>query len=191
MLNRRAWVVKERIGFLKLADRYDILDPETGGVIGFAIEELNTVTKWLRLLVHKRRFPTRVEIRESVDAPPLLVMSREVSRQRAEVSVYGRDGAKIGCFRSTVLGGGLHVFDKTGQEIAEVKRHSPGWNYHFLGQKGKILGSVTKRLEYLAKELLTSADTYVITLADGTPSDNEMAGLMLAAGLTIDMVFHE
>ena len=34
MLDRRTYVVKERVGFMKLANVYDLLDPDTGQPIG-------------------------------------------------------------------------------------------------------------------------------------------------------------
>ena len=130
---------------------------ETGTPIGFAIEELSyTVAKWLRLFINKRRFATRIEIRGSDGVAALLVMSCKFSGQLAEVSVQGHDGARIGSFKSTVMGGGLCVFDKTGQEVAEIKHHRPGLELPIRGrvQKGKQFGQVSKQFENLAKEPL-------------------------------------
>ena len=41
MLDRRTFVVRERVAFMKLSDTYDILDAESGAVIGIAQERIS------------------------------------------------------------------------------------------------------------------------------------------------------
>jgi hypothetical protein len=50
---------------------------------------------------------------------------------------------------------------------------------------------VTKKWAGIGKELFTSADTYVIDLAPSSRSSADVAPLLLAAGLSIDIVFKE
>lgn len=63
MLDRNTFLIKERVGFLKLVDTYDILDPATGATLGTASENVSGPMKALRLLVSKQRPPTKVEVR--------------------------------------------------------------------------------------------------------------------------------
>src|SRR5436190_16401230 len=58
MFDQRAYLVKERIGLLKLCDTYDIFDPETGEQIGVAKEEIPGWAKLAWLIVNKRLLPT-------------------------------------------------------------------------------------------------------------------------------------
>ncbi len=54
------YFVRERVGFVKLTDTYDILDPQTQHVIGIAKEEPPGWAKWLRLVINKQVMPTRL-----------------------------------------------------------------------------------------------------------------------------------
>lgn len=63
-----------------------------------------------------------------------------------------------------------------------------GWNFRFLSGNTE-LGVVTKKWGGLGKELFTTADNYIISLA-GAPNP-AVATLLLAAGLAIDTVLKE
>ncbi len=39
MLNRQTYFIREHVGFMKLSDTYDILDPEAQNQIGIAKEK--------------------------------------------------------------------------------------------------------------------------------------------------------
>ena len=54
MLNRKTFFIREHVGFLKLSDTYDILDPETQKQVGIAREKPGTLIHVLRFLVNKR-----------------------------------------------------------------------------------------------------------------------------------------
>jgi hypothetical protein len=83
------------------------------------------------------------------------------------------------------------VFDAQQQPVAEVKGDWKGWNFRFLAPDGSELGKVTKKWAGLGKELLTSADNYIIALAEGRQLPRNAAMLLLAAGLAIDTVYKE
>ena len=53
MLDKNAYFVRERVGFLKLVDIYDILDPQTQSQLGIAKEKPGGLIQTLRLLVSK------------------------------------------------------------------------------------------------------------------------------------------
>lgn len=53
------------------------------------------------------------------------------------------------------------------------------------------LASVSKKWAGLGKELFTSADNYVLRIADEVPKDSPLRLLLLAAVLCIDMVLKE
>ena len=74
--------------------------------------------------------------------------------------------------------------------MAEVKGDWKGWNFKFIGQDGREIGTVTKKWAGIGKELFTSADNYIIALNDGSSHANAGA-LLLAAGLAIDIVYKE
>jgi hypothetical protein len=122
MFDRKTLLVKERVGFLRFADTFDIYDPATGAQIGIAQEKTSILLKLLRLLINKRLLPTRVVVREREDTPVLMTLRRGVSILRATVTVRDGMDMEIGLFRSKLfsLGGGFHVLDAQQRPIADV-----------------------------------------------------------------------
>lgn len=192
MLDRKTFLIKERVGFLKLTDVYDIFDPNTGAQIGTARETVSGVMKLLRLVVNKRLMPTTVEVRESENHPVSLTIRRG-GFFRPKVTVHDRLETEIGHFKTKLfsLGGGFFAHDASGTQVAEIKGDWKGWNFKFLGADGAELGTVTKKWAGLGKELFTSADNYVIALDQHRTLPKNAAALLLAAGLAIDIIYKE
>lgn len=193
MFDRKTWLIKERVGFLKLVDTFDIYDPTTGAQIGIAKEQVSILVHILRFLVNKRLLPTYVEVREREDGRVILGIRRGVSLLHAHVTVTNDAGKPIGRFKSKLfsLGGGFHVLDGAERPIAEIKGDWKGWNFKFLTPEGIEIGKVTKKWAGIGKELFTSADNYMISLDEGRGYRPESAPLLLAAGLAIDTVYKE
>jgi hypothetical protein len=190
VFDRKAFLVKERVGFLKLSDTYDIFDPSTGAQIGIAREQVGPLLHVLRLLINKRLLPTVVEVREREAGPVVLTIRRSALSQ---VTVHGRTGGELGRFKAKLfaLRAGFRVFDKAERQVAEIKGDWKGWNFRFLNADGTEIGKVTKQWAGLGKELFTSADNYVIALDERLPMAPDAAALLLAAGLAIDTVYNE
>jgi uncharacterized protein YxjI len=96
----------------------------------------------------------------------------------------------IGTFKSRLLtlGGKFGVYDAGGNEVAMVKGNWVGWDFRFLTASGAELGVVSRKWGGVAKELFTSADSYVVAVHE---PDSAAAILLLAAGLAIDTVYKE
>jgi len=195
MLARQNYFIREHVGFMKLTDTFDILDPETQEQIGIAKEKVGGFMKLLRIIVNKRILPTKVFIYEGSDPQDesklLFSIQRGFTLFRSKVDVLNPDGSLIGWFKSKVwsLGGAFRVFDVQGQEVALVKGDWKGWNFRFLDAAENELGTITKKWAGVGKELFTSADNYIISL-NGEPAP-AIATLLLAAGLAIDTVYKE
>lgn len=192
MLDRKTFLVKERVAFLKLVDTYDILDPATGAQVGTATEVVSGAMKALRLLISKRLLPTTVVVQSSLNASPVLSIKRG-GVFRSTVRVLDGKGAQLGTFKSKLfsLGGGFFLLDNGGRQVAEVKGDWKGWNFRFVAPDGAEIGKVTKKWAGVGKELFTSADTYVIALNESAQFPPGMSSLLLAAGLAIDIVYKE
>jgi uncharacterized protein YxjI len=192
MLDRKTYVVKERSGVLKLVDTYDILDPDTGAPIGVAKEEPPGIVKYVRLLMNNKFLPTMVNVYEREGEPPVLSIRRGVALFRPKVDVWTSQ-QQIGYFRPKFIsiGPSFRIFDMQDREIGSVKGDWKGWNFQLLGPSGEELGRVTKKWGGLAREMFTTADTYVIALGDAAVGRRDVAQLLLAAGLAIDTVFKE
>ena len=192
LLNQTTYFIKERVAFAKLTDTYDILNPQTQETMGIAKEEPSVWAKWLRLVVNKQLLPTTLNIYEREDQPPVISIHRPATFFRSKVKVTDGNGQSLGYFKSKLfsLGGGFFVFGTRDQQVAEVKGDWKGWNFKFLGQGGREIGTVTKKWAGIGKELFTSADNYIIALNDAG-GDANAAALLLAAGLAIDIVYKE
>lgn len=193
IFERRRFVVKERVALLKLADTYDLLDPETGQVLGEARDEPSSLARFARLVISKSLLATTINIYEAGKSAPVVALDKRPGFLRTRVIVKGAGGSPLGSFQSKAfsLGGGFYAFDASGQTVAEIKGDWKGWNFRFLDSSGRELGTVTKKWAGIGKELFTSADTYLISLSDGVAGNAQQVALLLAAGLAIDVVFKE
>jgi uncharacterized protein YxjI len=195
LLDQKTYVMKERVGFMKLTDVYDILDPQSGAPIGVAKEEPNPWAKWLRLIIKKALMPTVINVYEGAEgasSTPVLSIRRGVALLRPKV-IVSANGRVIGYFQAKAfsLGGAFRMFDPSDAEVGLVKGDWKGWNFQMLGTNGEELGRVTKKWAGLGKELFTNADTYVIALSETNVVRPNIAPLLLAAGIAIDTVYKE
>ena len=135
--------------------------------------------------------PNIKQISTTENGTPFLTIRRGMTFLRSRVEVIAGDGWWLGYFKSKVfsLGGGFYVYDTADQQIAEIKGDWKGWNFRFLDKTGGEMGQVSKKWGGLAKEFLTSADTYVIHVNEGQPAAAML--LLVAAGIAIDTVFKE
>ena len=195
MLNRKSYFIREHVGFMKLSDTYDILDPETQEQIGIAKEKPGAHIQVLRLLVNKQLLPTKVFVYEGAnyedETKLLFSIQRGITILRSRVNICDSRGTVVGWLRSKAfsLGGAFYVFDAADNEVAFVKGDWKGWNFKFQDKAQNEIGTITKKWAGIGKELFTSADNYIIVLnQEPTP---EKAILLLAAGLAVDIIYKE
>lgn len=195
MFDKSTYFVREHVGLLKLADTYDIIDPETQEQVAIAKEQPGALIHVLRFLINKRLLPTTVRVYSGDDPKDEMALMFSIKRGfvlfRPRVDVLSRDGEVLGWFKSKLLslGGAFRVFDAAGNEVALVKGDWKGWNFSFRDGEQNEIGTVTKKWAGLGKELFTSADNYMISI-NGEPEATRMT-LLLAAGLAVDVVYKE
>ena len=116
-----------------------------------------------------------------------------LERRFQKVLVEDASGEQLGYFKSNMfsLGGGFYVYAMKDPKIAEVKGNWKGRNFKFLAPNGNELGFVDMKWGGMAKELFTSADTYIVSLDEKTAESRIATILLLAAALAIDIVFKE
>jgi len=195
MLDRQSYFIREHVGFMKLSNTYDILDPESQRQIGIAQERPGTLIQVLRFLINKQMLPTKIFIYSGDNAENegalLFSIQRGMTLFRSRIDILDRDGKSMGWMKSKAfsLGGAFRVHDAADNEVALVKGDWKGWNFRFLDKGEQEIGSITKKWAGVGKELFTTADNYIISLK-GAPS-RERNALLLAAGLAVDTVFKE
>jgi len=193
MLQLNRILVKERVGLFKLADCYDLFDPDSGRSVGVCQELPPWYTHVLRLVVNKLMLPTVVEVVPEGRTQPLFRIRRGFKLFRSVVQVEDGIGRPLGTLRSKLLSFRLEfaVLDTTGKEIAKVNGDWKGWNFQLVSPKGEVLGTITKKWAGIGKELFTSADNYMIELSEGKQDEAKSRSMLLAAALAIDICFKE
>jgi len=191
LLERKTYVVKERLALAKLTATYDLLDAVSGNPIGIAKEEPPGWAKWLRLVADRHMLPTAVNVYEGTSTTPLLSIQRGFTFLRAKVAVVMGDRT-IGHFEAKLMsiGPSFRILDAQGAEIGSVKGDWKGWNFQILAASGEVLGTMTKKWAGLGKELFT-AGAYAIEISDTAAGRPDVAALLLAAGLAVDTVYKE
>ena len=193
-LDLKQFIVKEHVGFLKLADVFDIFDAQTQAKVALAKETPGGLIHTLRFLINKKLLPNQVTVtRDDENGPLLFRIRKPFTFLRSKVWVEDEFGKALGYFKSKIfsLGGGFFVHNEFDQPVAEVKGDWKGWNFQFLTADGKELGLVTKKWGGLAKELFTSADTYAVSIHEGSGADRNLTILLLSACLAVDIIYKE
>ena len=191
-LNRNTFLVKEHVGMFKAANNYDIYDPESGKIILECREEkLGLITKILRFTDFKRNTPFDIQIR-TPNGNPVLRIKRGISILLSSVEVLNEFDEPIGGFKQKFFsfGGAFNVLDQNENKVCELKGKWTGWDFKFKNGDTEY-AHVTKKWAGMGKELFTSADNYILQIAETVPKGDISRQLILAAVMCIDMVLKE
>ena len=191
-LQRNMFFVKEHVGLFKAANNYDVLDPQTSQVILHCREDdLGFFTKLLRFTDYKRMTPFDMRIK-TPEGSTVVRVTRGVSFFVSDVKVMDEHDRVVGGFKQKFfsIGGRFAVLDAQDQPVCTLQGNWTGWDFKFVSG-GTVLAQVTKKWAGLGKELFTSADNYMLTIADSVRPDDPRRLLLLAAVMSIDMVLKE
>ncbi len=191
-ITKNVFIVKEHIGMFKAANNFDIYDPTSGKIVMECREEsLGVFTKFLRFTDYKRMTPFDIRVR-TADGRQVVRVTRGVSFFLSKVDVFDETDAYIGGFRQKFfsIGGRFTILDPHERPVCELKGKWTGWDFRFLAGT-KELAHVSKRWSGMGKEMFTSADTYVLEIADDVAPDDDARPLIVAAVMCIDMVLKE
>jgi uncharacterized protein YxjI len=192
VVNRNLYFVKEHVGIFKAANNYDILDPENQQILMTCREEkLGFFTKMFRFTDYKRMTPFHVEIK-TASGENVLEVKRGVSIFLSTVEVFDENSTLIGKFKQKFfsIGGKFDVLDANDKVLCTLKGKWTSWDFKFVKDDVEF-AHVSKEWAGFGKELFTSADNYMLKIADRVPADNPMRLLILAAVMCIDMVLKE
>lgn len=191
-LQRNMFLVKEHVGVFKAANNYDVLDPQTGQVVLHCREDgLGFFTRLLRFTDYKRMTPFDIRIK-TPDGATVVRVTRGVSFFVSNVKVMDEYDRVVGGFKQKFfsIGGRFAVLDAQDQPVCTLQGNWTGWDFKFVSG-GTVLAQVSKKWAGLGKELFTSADNYMLTIADSVRPDDPRRLLLLAAVMSIDMVLKE
>ncbi len=191
--DRRQFFVRQHAALFKLAGTYDILDPATQQHLATATEVPPTWAKYLRLIVSKGLLPTLLEVRQADATEPFLSLRRRPGFLSHRVDVEDGEGRAIGFFQTKgfSLTPVVYLHGPGGDRVGEVRGNWKGWDFTCRDLRGRELGRVTKKWAGIGKELFTTADSYVVSIAEEVPATGPLALLLLATGLAIDLALKE
>lgn len=180
--------VKEHVALFRLATAYDILDPATGTLTATVRERVDSpLIKVLKFTSLRRHLPFTIEVLDPI-GQRLLGLKRPFAWWRSRVTVYDNYWQPLGWFQQRLgLGGRFEVYDATGHLTAHIQGDWKSWNFQFVDQRGQPLATITKKWAGLSKELLTSADNYVVEIPP-TLTDPTQRKVVVGAVICIDMV---
>jgi uncharacterized protein YxjI len=191
-LQHNQFFVKEHVGIFKAANNYDIFDPVSQQkVLECREPDLGIFTKILRFTDYKRMTPFSVEIR-TPDGHKVLTVKRGIALILSTVDVLDENDRVVGHFSQKLfsIGGKFDVLDAQKQVVCTLRGKWTSWDFRFV-QGNTELASVTKKWMGVGKELFTSADNYVLSIAPSVAASDPTRLLILAAVMCIDMVLKE
>ena len=193
-LQKNTFLFKEHVGLFKASNNYDVYDPQTNEIILHCREEnLNPFYKIIRLLLTDFKSMTPFEIEVSgLDGKKVMKVKKGLSLVLSKIEVFDENDKLIGIFKQKLfpLGNNFEMFDDKGDFVSKLDGSLIAWNFKFLKDKNTI-ATVTKKWAGIGKELLTSADNYVLDISDSIEKANPLRRLIFAAVICIDMVLKE
>lgn len=197
LANNDAFAVKEKVGIFKAANSYDIFHPETGELLMQSTEEdLGIFTKILRFTDFKTFTPFDVTVRDGAGRRVIRV-SRGISFLFSRVEVFDENDVFVGAFqeRFSFPRKKIEVLDTDGNVALMLRGSWTAWNFRFMRQSAgggeEEVAHISKTWAGLAKELFTTADNYVLSIAPGVGAKTPVRMMILAAVVCVDMVFKE
>ena len=85
------------------------------------------------------------------------------------------------------ISGAFDVVDASGAAVCRLKGGLTGWSHSFVADN-VTLAKVTKKWAGLGKELLTSADDFMLEIDETVPPDSTVRQLIFASVICIGLV---
>lgn len=191
-LQQNQFFVKEHVGMFRASNNYDIYEPSTGTLMLECREpNLGLFTKLFRFSDYKRMTPFDIVI-STPEGAKVLSVKRGISLLTSEVEVLDEHDRLVGRFKQKLfsIGGKFDVLDAQDRVLCTLQGKWTSWDFRFM-QGATEIASVTKRWAGLGKELFTSADNYMLSIAPSVPANDPQRLLIVAAVMCIDMVLKE
>jgi uncharacterized protein YxjI len=182
LLDKSKFVVKSKTKAFAAKKAFEILDGDSGQVLGTARD----VTGFLPALFGS----TVIEVRDASNDSVLFTVGRTGFLMKKD-QVLNPQGEVIGRYKAKVfsMSGGFQVYDKDGKHLAEIQGKMLSAEYKFLTPDKAEMGSVSRTWGGLAKSLFTGDDTYGVQIAPAFAKDATAKSLILGATIAVESVF--
>jgi uncharacterized protein YxjI len=194
VLNQNLFFIEEQVGLLRAANNYDIYNPRTQELVMTCKEEnLGTLTKITRFTPFKTQSSFCIVVR-SQEGDTLFTVKRgtAVAAHLTAIEVLNPEGEVLAKFKQQKqLKTSFDVLDATDQVIYTINKPKEKENEFVFWQSDQNLANISKKWAGAGKELLTTADNYLLQIMVTVPPDAPVRRVILAAVLCIDMVLYE
>lgn len=185
---RKKYLVKESVGATSLHESYVVIDPLENSTLAEVTEEATFGQKIAKLFVDKALLSAKL-VMKSLDGDLLLEISQPASIFHPLFTVKNPDGHILCTFKQkfSLFQPRIVIEDGKGQSLGKIEGDWKLRNFQLKDNNQNVMATIRHQFSGLAKELLTSADDYEITMN----SDASMSLIALAATVCIDFMFHE
>lgn len=192
VLNQNLFFIEEQVGLLRAANNYDVYNPRTQELIITCKEEnLKTLTKVTRFTPFKTKSSFCITVRHQTGEALFRVeRSTAMVSHLAPIDVFSPEDQLLGKFKQQKsVKTNFDVLDANDQVIYTINK--PKDNEFVFWQGKQNLANISKKWAGAGKELLTTADNYLLQIMVTVAPDAPVRILILAAVLCIDMVLYE
>lgn len=192
VLNQNLFFIEEQVGFLKATNNYDVYDPRTQEMIIICREEnLSFATKMVRFSPFKNRSGFNLIVK-TAKGEKLLTVRREggASIYKTKIEVLDADDQLIGKFQAKSFPKGNFEVLSPEDTLLYTLNKSGEQDFTFI-KEGNQLARIGKKWAGASKELLTTADNYLLQIMVTVPPNDPLRLIIFAAVLCIDMVLYE
>jgi len=196
LLDTASFLVREKATLgSALADTYDLIDADTGAQAGVA-REYPTLSL-LRLVLSLNFLPTRIEVSAHGAMEKILILHKRWSLRRGYFELTDGSGRLLATLCTPWIGRGtFQVNGPEGLPLGELSltigelglAELTGWRRVLVDQSGRPIGTIEKEWAGAAKEILTSADHYRVTVAPDVIGNRDKVAILLAACLVNDIL---
>ena len=186
LFQQRVLVVSQKAKLIEITNQYSVFDAD-GNTIGHVNQVgQSKVKKLLRLVSSVDQFLTHhFDITDSGGA---LVMSitRPAKVFKSTLIVSDSTGAELGRIVQENVFGKIHfALEVGGLKIGAIKAENwRAWNFAIENADGGEVARITKKFSGLAREVFTTADSYIVEIHDDL--SQPLHSLVIAAALSID-----
>lgn len=186
LFQHRVFVVNQKAKLIEITNQYSVFD-ENGNNIGHVNQVgQSKAKKLLRLVSSVDQFLTHHF--DITDSSGSLVMSvtRPAKVLKSTVLVNDSTGGEIGRIVQENVFGKIHfALEAGGAKVGAIKAENwRAWNFAIEDASGREVARITKKFAGLAREVFTTADSYVVEIHE-IPSQ-PLHSLVIAAALSID-----
>ena len=182
LLDQNKFVVKSQAKLLSSKKSFEIVDADSGTVLGTAKDTTGFFPTIMGL--------TTIEVRDISDNSLLFTISRTGLLFKKD-QVLDPQGQVLARYKAKIfsLSGGFNVYDKDGKPITEIQGKMFKAEYKFVAPDKTEMGSVSRTWGGIAKSLLGTGNSYGVQIDPKYAADKTAKIIMIGATIAVETIF--